>query len=107
MVRTPAYSFIYDPQVRDHVARIERKYHSLIRKEIERQLRYEPEVETRNRKPLLRPSSLGSAWELRIGPENRFRVFYKADRELLTVNILAIGVKIKERLLFGGKEFEL
>ncbi len=50
---------------------------------------------------------VGSAWELRIGPENRFRIFYKADRELWTVHILAIGVKIKERLHIGGKEFEL
>ena len=107
MAQKPPYSLIYDLQVRDHVARIERKYHSLIRKEIERQLRYEPEVQTKNRKPLLRPSSLGSAWELRIGPENRFRIFYKTDHELWTVNILAIGVKIKERLYIGGKEFDL
>jgi len=107
MAKKRPYSLIYDAQVRDHLARIERKYHRLIRKEIERQLRYEPQVETRNRKPLLRPSSLGSAWELRIGPENRFRIFYKSDPELWTVNILAIGVKIKERLYIGGKEFEL
>ena len=107
MAKKAVYSLTYDPQVWDHVAKIEKKYCSLIRKEIERQLRHQPEVETRNRKPLLQPSSLGSAWELRIGPENRFRIFYKADRELLTVNILAIGVKIKERLYIGGKEFEL
>ena len=107
MAKKPLYSLIYDPQVRDHVAKIDKKYHSLIRKEIERQLRHGPEVETRNRKPLSRPSSLGSAWELRIGPENRFRIFYKADRELWTVNILAIGVKIKEQLYIGGKEFEV
>jgi mRNA-degrading endonuclease RelE of RelBE toxin-antitoxin system len=107
MARKRVYSLIYDPQVRDHIARIEKKYHSLIRKEIERRLRYEPEVETRNRKPLLRPSTLGSAWELRAGPENRFRIFYKVDCELWTVNILAIGVKIKERLYIAGKEFDL
>ena len=107
MAKKPVYRLIYDPQVPGHIARIEKKYHSLIRKEIAGQLRYEPEVDTRNRKPLLRPSSLGSAWELRIGPENRFRIFYKADRELWTVNIPAIGVKIKARLYIGGKEFEL
>lgn len=107
MVRRRIYTLIYDPQVRNHIARIEKKYHSLIRKEIERRLRYDPEVETKNRKPLLRPSSLESAWELRIGPENRFRIFYKVDHELRTVNILAIGVKIKERLYIGGKEFDL
>ena len=107
MVRKRGYSLIYDPEVQDHVAKIEKKYHSLIRKETKRQLSFEPEVETRNRKPLRRPSSLGTAWELRIGPENRFRIFYKTDHELWTVNILAIGVKIKERLYIGGKEFEL
>ncbi len=107
MAKKPAFSLIYDPEVRNHVARIEKKYHSLIRKEIERQFRYQPEVETKNRKPLLKPSSLGPAWELRFGPENRFRVFYKTDHELRTVNVLAIGVKIKERLYIGGKEFEL
>ena len=106
MPKKRVYRLIYDPQVWGHVARIEKKYHSLIRKEIERELRYDPEVETKNRKPLMRPSSLGSAWELRIGPENRFRVFFKTNRELWTVNILAIGVKIKERLYIGGKEFE-
>ena len=40
-------------------------------------------------------------------PDLTDRIFYKADRELWTVNILAIGVKIKERLYIGGKEFEL
>jgi mRNA-degrading endonuclease RelE of RelBE toxin-antitoxin system len=107
MAKKPVFSLIYDSEVRNHVARIEKKYRSLIRKEIERQLRYQPEMETKNRKPLLKPSSLGSAWELRVGPENRFRVFYKTDHELWTVNVLAIGVKIKERLYIGGKEFEL
>ena len=107
MVKKRAYSLIYDRDVRDHVARIEKKYHSLIRKETKLQLSFEPEVETKNPKPLRRPSSLGTAWESRIGPENRFRIFYKTYHELWTVNILAIGVKIKERLYIGGKEFQL
>ena len=107
MAKSRAYILIYDTGVSDHIATVEKKYHSLIRREIEQQLRYEPNVETRNQKPLLRASSFASAWELRIGPNNRFRVFYKADDELRTVNILAIGVKIKDRLYIGGKEFEL
>lgn len=107
MTKARPYELLYDPRVRDHIARVDKKYHSLVRKEIERQLRYQPEMETKNRKPLRRPSSLGSAWELRIGPENRFRIFYNTDSVMRTVHVLAIGVKIKERLYIGGEEFEL
>jgi mRNA-degrading endonuclease RelE of RelBE toxin-antitoxin system len=101
------YELVYDPEVRRHISKVDKKYHSLIRREIERQLRHEPEAETKNRKPLLRPSVLDSAWELRFGPDNRFRVYYRADRALRRVYILAVGVKIKSRLLIGREEFEL
>lgn len=101
------HELIYDTQVFEHVARIERKYHSLIRREIEKQLAFEPDTETRNRKPLSRPSVLGSAWELRCGPGNRFRVFYRTDREAGQVHILAIGEKTGNVLRIGGKEFRL
>ena len=107
MARRAPYDLVYDPEVGQHLLAIERKYHSLIRRQIERQLRYQPEVETRNRKSLLRPSALGSVWELRFGPDNRFRVFYRTDRALRQVHVLAVGVKVKDRLLLGGEEFEL
>jgi hypothetical protein len=45
-------------------------------------------------------------WELRLGPDNRFRVFYQIDAEGREVHILAVGVKDRERLYFGGEEFE-
>jgi hypothetical protein len=107
MAPTKPYELIYDREVWRQVLKIGRKYHSLIRREIEAQLRHEPETETRKRKPLLRPSVLGSAWELRFGPENRFRVFYRVNRVLRQVHILAVGVKIKDKLYIGGEEFEL
>jgi mRNA-degrading endonuclease RelE of RelBE toxin-antitoxin system len=101
------FELIYDPQVAQHLANIERKHHSLIRHTIEEQLRYEPEVETQNRKPLLRPTELSATWEIRFGPNNRFRVFYEADQTNGKVYILAIGVKVGRRLFIGGEEFEL
>jgi mRNA-degrading endonuclease RelE of RelBE toxin-antitoxin system len=107
MAKQRRYELIYDPDVLNHLVKIEKKYHSLIRREIERQLSYQPELETKNRKPLLRASTLGSAWELRFGPENRFRVFYRTEAELRQVYILAVGMKVKERLFVGGKEFDL
>ena len=80
---------------------------TLIRREIERQLAYQPELETKNRNPLLRTSTLGSAWELRFGPENQFRVFDRTEAERRQVHIFAVGMKVKERLFVGGKEFDL
>jgi hypothetical protein len=79
----------------------------LIRSTIEERLQHEPEVETRNRKPLRRLPSFGATWELRFGPDNRFRVFYKVRRESSEVHVLAIGVKEGSRLYIGGTEFEL
>lgn len=107
MVRQKPYELIYDPEVRRQVLKIKRKHHSLIRRQIEGQLRHEPDTETRHRKPLLRPSVFGSAWELRFGPDNRFRVFYRTDHARRQVRILAIGAKIANRLFIGGEEFDL
>ncbi len=62
------FNLIYAPQVKLHLKTIERKYHSLIRSRIEAQLQFEPNVETRNRKPLKRPVELGADWEILFGP---------------------------------------
>ncbi len=45
------------------------------------------------------------SWELRCGPDNRFRVFYDVDSELREVQVLAVGVKDRNRLLIGGEEY--
>lgn len=102
-----AFELIYAPLVKRHLRAIEPKYHSFIREAIERQLRHEPDVETKNRKPLKRPILFGAKWELRCGPNNRFRVFYKVDRKVHEVDILAIGEKRGERLGVGREEIEL
>ena len=101
------YSLIYAPQVKSHLQTIERKYHSLIRTTIETRLKFEPDVETRNRKPLKRPVELGTDWEIRFGPDNRFRVYYSVEQEHKQVSILAVGVKKGNRLLIGGEEVQL
>src|SRR5262245_32903739 len=106
MARQPTFNLVYAKAVKSHVRAIETKYHSLIQTEIERQLLHEPDVETRNRKPLKRPIVFGADWELRFGPDNRFRVFYQTDRENKEVRILAVGVKAGNQLFFGGEEFE-
>jgi len=100
------FAIVYAPVVKEHLKSIDRKYYSLIRKTIEQQLMYEPGVETRNRKPLKRLAP-GARWEIRFGRNNRFRVFYRAEREKREVEVLAIGEKRGNRLVIGGEEIEL
>jgi hypothetical protein len=107
MARKPAFALIYDPEIIGHLAAIESKYHSLIRRTIEEQLRFEPATPARNRKPLERPMAWGAQWELRLGPDNRFRIFYRVDAEARQVRILAIAVKTRNRLFLAGEEVEL
>jgi Ser/Thr protein kinase RdoA (MazF antagonist) len=70
-------------------------------------LTQEPDVETRNRKPVRPPAAFQAEWDLRLGPKNRFRVFYQIDQEKRQVRIVAIGVKDRNRLLIGGEEVTL
>ena len=101
------FRLIYAPLVFGHIRSIDRKCHSLIRETIEQQLTHEPVNETRNRKPLQRPVEFGATWEIRFGPNNRFRIFYDVDKAEHIVTILAIGVKDQNCLTIGGEEIEL
>lgn len=107
MPRRQPFKLIYAPRVKDHLKVIEPKDYSLIRGIIEKQLRFEPDVETRNRKPLKRSIEFETPWEIRFGPDNRFRVFYEVNRESHQVDILAIGEKRGSQLFIGGEEFEI
>ncbi len=106
MAKKHPLGLVYAAEVKQQLRAIETKYHSLIQSEVEAQLLYDPDVETRNRKPLKHPIAFGADGELRLGPDNRFRVFYQVNRASREVHVLAVGVKDRDRLLVGGKEFE-
>jgi mRNA-degrading endonuclease RelE of RelBE toxin-antitoxin system len=106
MIPVQQFALVFAPEVVLDLRAIERKHHSLLRREISAQLRSTPEVETRNRKPLVDlPEPYGAQWELRLGPKNRFRVFYEVDEEAFVVTVLAIGVKDRGVLRIGREEF--
>ena len=107
MVRRLPYRLIYDTDISRQLRSIERKNHALIRATIEEHLTYEPEVETNNRKPLERPVTFGARWELRFGPNNRFRVYYRIREPEREVFVLAVGVKEREKVRIGGEEHDL
>ena len=107
MAKRPSFKQSFAPQAVEHFDRIESKYHGLLRRTIKEQLTHTPTRETRNRKPLDQPAPFGASWELRCGPDNHFRAFYDIDAASRVVQVLAVGVKDRNRLLIGGEEYPL
>ena len=68
--------------------------------QMQRQLAYQPDVETRNRKPLRMEEGLlpfehvPPVWELKVGS---FRVYYDVDRGEQIVNVRAVRLKPPHR----------
>ena len=69
---------------------------------IDQQLRYQPTIETRNRKRL-RPNTTAD-WELRIGD---FRVLYDVDEQVSIVEIKRIGEKRGNAFFFRWRQEDL
>jgi mRNA-degrading endonuclease RelE of RelBE toxin-antitoxin system len=106
MAKRPKFRLIFAPEAFEHLDRIESKYHGLLRRAINEQLTYTPTEETRNRKPLEPPSPFAASWEIRCGPDHRFRVFYDVDLASQEVRVLAVGIKDRNRLWIGDEEYE-
>jgi hypothetical protein len=106
MPKSRPFEIVYDEVTVEHLDAIEKKYISAIRNSIETHLRFEPHVEARNRKLLQAPSTIGATWELRCGPNNRFRVFHDVHPKDRRVVILAIAVKLRSELWIGKERFE-
>ena len=76
---------------------------SIVLDEVETQLLHQPDIETRNRKPM-RPNPV-VPWELRIGD---IRVYYDFVHEpTKRVLVRAVGIKIGNIVTIGGQEIEL
>src|SRR5438309_1866173 len=101
------FTIVYAPITKQHLQTIETKYYSLIRDALSEQLAFEPATETHNRKPLKRPVVFMATWEIRFGPQNRFRAYYDVDLEQAIAAILAIGRKHSNRVAIGGEEIKL
>lgn len=96
------YEIIFEPDAVEHLQGFSARAQSIVLDQIEVQLTYQPDVETRNRKRL-RPNPL-APWELRIG-ENC--VFYDVNADAVSVRVIAVGRKEGSRLIIGGEEISL
>jgi mRNA-degrading endonuclease RelE of RelBE toxin-antitoxin system len=98
-----AYTIEYALEVEDHLRPLTVRQRTIVFEAIDTQLTHEPNVETRNRKPM-RPNPL-APWELRV---QNMRVYYDVEHDPEErVLILAVGIKDHNRILIGGKEIEL
>jgi hypothetical protein len=104
MASTERFAVDFAEHTYEHIEAIELKYHSLIEQAVLEQLCHQPTVTTKNRKRLRTIGPFGAEWELRCGPDNRFRIFYTADETARAVAIVAVAVKERDRLFIAGKE---
>jgi len=97
------YEIEYSPETEEHFRSLTARQQSIILDTVDQQLTHQPQLETRNRKPM-RPN-LVAPWELRIGT---LRVYYDIeDAPEPKVLIRAIGVKLRNRVRIGREEIEL
>jgi mRNA-degrading endonuclease RelE of RelBE toxin-antitoxin system len=100
---TVPYRIVYSPATEKHLRALTARQRATIFDSVDKQLAQQPAVETRNRKPM-RPNPI-APWELRVG---NLRVYYDIeDKPERVVNILAVGVKNRNRVRIGGEEVEL
>jgi len=97
------YRIEYSPAAEEHLRALTVRHQASVLDEVDRQLVHQPTSATRNRKPM-RPNPL-APWELRIGT---LRVYYDVEDEPEPrVVVLAVGIKLRDRVRIGDEEIEL
>lgn len=97
-----AFVIDYSHDALSQLRKLSSKDQRTIAVQVDRQLKHQADVETRNRKPLRDDAEC--RWELRVGD---FRVFYRILPTDLTVVVTAIGRKVHSRLFVDDEEVEL
>ena len=92
----------FSPDTEDHLRALTARQQSLVLDTVDRQLRHQPTVETRNRKRM-RPNPV-APWELRVAT---FRVYYDVMDAQQAVYVRAVGVKERNQVRIGREVFEL
>ena len=100
-----AYEIRFSDEADENMAELTARQRARVLDAVERQLLHEPTNETRNRKPM-RPDKTPfiAPWELRVG---EMRVYYDVEEKPKAVVVVtAVGIKVRNRVLIGGREIE-
>lgn len=97
------YRIEYAPETEHHLRTLTARQRAIVLNTVDKQLQYQPTVQTKNRKPL-RPNLL-APWELRI---DNLRVYYSVEEAPeLVVYIHAIGIKRRNQVWIGNEVVDL
>ena len=97
------YTIRFSPETANQLRTLTARQQAVVLDAIDKQLAYEPLLETRNRRPM-RPNKL-AGWELRVGD---LRVYYDVDEEPEgVVHVRAVGIKERNRLRIAREIIEL
>ncbi len=97
------YRIEYSPDVEQHLRVLTTRQQSIILDGVDTQLKHQPTLETRNRKPM-RPNPV-APWELRLG---KLRVYYDVEKEPEpVVRVLAVGIKQRAQIRIGKEVIDL
>jgi len=97
------YRIEYSPDTEDHFRVLTARQQVSVLNTVEKQLKYHPAIEMRNRKPM-RPNPI-APWELRIGT---LRVYYDIeDDQEHVVYIRAVGIKDRNSVRIGKEVIKL
>jgi len=97
------YRIEYSPVTEKHFRALTKRQQMIVLETVEKQLQYQPNVETKNRKPM-RPNPI-APWELRIGD---LRVYYDFENEPEPiVSVRAVGIKERNKVRIGKEVIEL
>jgi mRNA-degrading endonuclease RelE of RelBE toxin-antitoxin system len=99
------YEIRFSDEAADHLAALTARQRATLLDSAARQLLHQPAVETRHRKRM-EPGREGfvAPWELRVG---NLRLYYETHEipDRLVV-VVAVGVKVRNRLRIAGREYE-
>jgi len=100
-----AYCIRFSDEAREHLEALTARQKATLLDGIERHLFHEPTLASRNRKPMDPDKRLWiAAWEVRLG---ELRVYYAVEEEPeAVVVIVAIGIKVRERIRIAGEDIE-
>jgi mRNA-degrading endonuclease RelE of RelBE toxin-antitoxin system len=104
-MRAVASRIDFTRQADEHVAELTAHRRARLFDAIDKQLLHEPTVESRNRNPMrVGKRTFVAPWELRVAD---MRVYYDVQEEPEPVVVIeAVGIKVRSRVMLGGKEIE-
>lgn len=94
------YRITYKPIAKAHIADLSAEERRLLRDAIPVQLTYQPDQVTTNRKRL-EPNPV-AGWALRV---RHLRLYFDVEPDQHVVTVNAVGIKVRERVFIGGRDF--